>query len=304
LKMSFPLFKDVGKNVSDLLKKGFATTERYNFRIEYDTISSSGVQITPHLQETFDKTVEGELKTKFSVKDAQVTTIANTKEDVSIEISPKTSYRGFKWIGFVASNLTDFFDKLKGKVTTEFRGDFTTTAVTFESSLRRSGKSDDSPKVNFSSVVGSKEKGILLGIDTEVAVQNQQLKTLNTALAINRPHDDVEITLFSKTKIGGTTVVGGNYFQKYKGSNLRDVALSAEISYDLNAKSTSFLLGGSCQPDEFGTAKARFDSKGILGFAYTEKLRGILSVTFMADWNVLSAPNTTPLQYGFKLSFK
>jgi hypothetical protein len=302
--MSFPLFKDVGKNANDLLKKGFPSTEKYNFRLEYDTTSSSGVQVIPYLQETFDKNVEGELKTKFSVRDFQFTTIANTKEDVSIEISPKTSYRGFKWIGFVSSNLTDFFDKLKGKVTSEFRGDFTTTAVSFESNARRSGKSDDSPKVNFSTVVGSREKGISVGLDSEVAVQTQQLKTLNTALAINKPNDNIEVTLYSKTKIGGSTIVGMSVYQRYLGANLRDVNFGGDLSYDLNGKSTSFLLGGSCCPDEFSTAKGRFDSRGILGFAYTEKWRNTLAVTFSADWNILGVPNVAPLQYGIKLAFK
>jgi len=306
--MAFPLFKDVGKSANDLLKKGYVSTEKYAFRVEAETTSSSGIQVNPFMQATTDRSIEGEVKTKFPVKDFQLTTTAHTKQDLSLEIAPRfpssLHSETFKWSTTLSTNLLDFFEKLKGKATLEYRNEFTTTAVSGESTFRRSTKPDESPKLNFSSVFGSKDRGVSAGIDTEISVASQQLKTINSALSYSTK--DLDVTIFSKTKIGGTssTIVGTNFYQRSFGTNTNDTHIGGEISYDLKSNSPSFLLGVSSKPTSDSTTKARFDSKGILGFSYTEKWGGPLSITFMSDWNVYGSSSDSPFQYGLKLAFK
>jgi len=302
--MSFPLFKDISKSANDLLKKGYPSAEKYAFRVEFDTTSSSGIQITPFLQETLEKSIEGELKTKFTCHDHQFTTTGNMREDVTFEISPsKHSSKGIKWTANVSSNMTDFMDKAKGKLTLELKKDFTTSSLSAEHSLKHSSgqKSDDS-KVTFNSVFGSQEKGVSVGFDTELSLSTFSFKNVNAAIAYNK--SDIDISLFSKMKIGGSTSVGANYFQKLATDKWKDAQVAGELSFDLNDKSSAFALGASFKPAEPSSFKSRFDSKGLLGFVYTEKWSGPLSVTFGSDWNILGSNNASPFQYSIKLAFK
>jgi len=299
--MSFPLFKDIGKNSNDLLKKGFPSTDRYAFRVELDTTTNSGIQFTPFLQETLSKSIEGELKAKFNYRDVAFTTTGNMKEDVSLEIAHQTK-KGAKLTVALNSNMGNFVEKLKGKAGLELRTDYTTSAIAIEAALPNNAPhkpSDDLPKATLSSVFGSKEKGIAFGIDLEASPTTQELKSINGAIAYNT--SDLEFTVFSKTKGNAAMTVGANYFQKYPYMG-RDVLLGAELTYDLSGKGSAFVIGAQFKPDESSTIKGKFDSKGLLGLNYTEKWKGPLSVTFTSDTNLLGGES--PFQYGVKLAFK
>jgi len=292
------LFKDVGKSANDLLKKGFPSTEKYAFRVEFDTISSSGIQLQPYLQETLSRSVEGELKSKANYKNLTFTTTGNLKEDVSLEISPSNA-KGLKWILNANSNMSDFGDRLKGKGTLEYRNDFSTSALTLESSLVKSGKIEDSSKLNLSSVFGSTSKGIAFGVDAEIS-PDFQFKTANAALSYTK--NDFDFSLFCKTKVGASTTLSASYFQKYPYFG-DDVFLAGELSCELNKKPT-IALGTQFKPSSDLTVKGRFDSKGLLGLSATEKWKGPLSVTFTSDFNVLGVEGNAPFQYGLKLALK
>jgi len=78
--------------------------------------------------------------------------------------------------------------------------------------------------------------------------------------------------------------------------------VGAEIVYKMQG-TTSFLFGGSFAPSETSTFKGRIDSeKKVLGFAYSEKWSGPLTVDFSVDWKPTAAEN--PFLFGLKLSFK
>jgi len=299
--MSFPLFKDVGKNANDLLKKGYPSTEKYAFRVELDTTSSNGIQFQPYLQETLSKSMEGELKAKGSLKNFTFTGTGNLKEDLSLEITPSNNPKSLKWTLNTSSNMSDFIDRLKGKASVEFRNDYSTTSFTLESLVSgKSAKSEDASKVLMSSVFGSLNKGFALGVDTEYSPTSNEFKSLNTAFSYTK--SDIEVSLFSKTKIGGATTLSASYFQRYV-HGTDTVQLAGELGCELNKK-PSLALGLSFNPSFDSTFKGRFDSKGLLGLSYTEKWKGPLSVTITSDWNVLGAEGNAPFQYGVKLAFK
>jgi hypothetical protein len=300
--MAFPLFKDLGKNSNDLLKKGFPSTDRYAFRVEFDTTSSSGIQFTPHLQYTQAKVLEGELKAKAVVRDFTVTGTGNLKEDVSLEITPVKPFRGTKPTLIVNSNMTQFLDRLKGKVSLEHRVEYASSSASIEAPFQQTNrKNEELPKASVSTVFGSREKGIALGIDAEIIPTVPEVRAINAAAAYST--SDVDFTIFGKTKFNGATTVGASYFQKYP-YFARDVQLASEIAYDLSGNSPTFALGGQFKPDDASVLKSRFESKGLLGLSYTEKWKGPLSVTLCAEWNVLGANEASPLQYGIKLAFK
>jgi len=299
--MAWPLFKDIGKSSNDLLKKGFPVNDKFAFRAELDSTSQSGIQFLPYLQETQTKTVEGELKTKFEYRSFAFTAIGNLKEDVSLEVSPTKATNGFKWTATANSNMSDFVERLKGKLGVELRNDITSTALSVESAVKRGGKSEDAPKFLLSSVVGLKESGIAVGIDVEVAPSTQEFKSLNGALALSKA--DLDLTFFSKTKVGGSTTVGTNYFQKYPFRG-RDILLAGELEFELSSKKPTLTLGAQFKPDDDTTVKTRASSKGLVGVSITEKWRGPLSVTLATDLNVLGGEGNPPFQYGVKLAFK
>jgi len=108
---------------------------------------------------------------------------------------------------------------------------------------------------------------------------------------------------FFKKKIGSNNkVVGLNYFQKLPNSKWTATQVATEVSYDLGGeKNSTFALGLSFKPSDNSTVKTRYDSKGLLGFLYTEKWNGPLSVAFGADWNVTGGAG---IQHSIKLTFK
>jgi hypothetical protein len=301
--MSFPLYKDITKNANDLLKKGYVTTEKYAFRVDFDTTTASGTQLTPYLQRTLDNNVEGELKVKCNFKDHTITSTENTKQDISLEISPsKNLPSGLKWALNASSNVTELVEKSKLKATLELKNDFSNTSLSFEHPIRQPvSQKPAEGKATLNSVFGSKEKGFALGFDTELSLATYSLNSLNTTLAINKP--DIDFALFSKKKFGSANnlIVGVNYFQKLTTSRWTDTQVASEVSYDLNEKSSAFALGLSFKPSEASSVKTRYDSKGLLGFLYTDKWNGPLTVAFGADWNILGGAG---LQHSIKLTFK
>jgi len=301
--MSFPLYKDITKNANDLLRKGYVSAEKYAFRVDFDTTSVSGTQLTPYLQRNLDNAVEGELKVKCGCKDINITSTENTKQDISLEISPtKHSASGFKWALNASSNVTELLDKSKVKATFELKNDFSNTLLSIEHPIRQSASQKPvEGKITFNSVFGSKENGLSLGFDSELSMATYSPNSLNTTLAVNKP--DIDFALFSKKKFGNASnlVVGVNFFQKLTTSRWTDTQVASEVSYDLNEKTSAFALGLAFKPSEASTIKTRYDSKGLLGFLYTDKWNGPLTVAFGADWNVLGGAN---LQHSIKLTFK
>jgi len=292
--MAFPLFKDLTKSVNDLLKKGYPSADKYAFRVESDTTSESGIQFTPSIQKTASG-VEGEMKAKFTARDATVTTVANLKEEVSLEVSPTKAIRGFKWAALIGSTASTFLEKLRGKLTIEHRTDYSTTAVSFDYAPT-AGKGGDPVKANLSSVVGSKDAGFAGGFDVELS-QTGEMKAISLAVLYSRV--DMDVSLFSKNGTLGTTV-GANFFQK---SPLfgRDTTVGGEITYDLGRRNTLLTLGAQFKPAETSTVKTRIDTKGLMGVSLSEKLRDNLTMTWTADWNVFGEG---VFQYGVKLAFK
>jgi len=222
------------------------------------------------------------------------------KEDVSVEISPAKPYRGVKWILNLSSNLVDFYEKAKGKLTFEYKGDIATSSAIFERPFKHGGAKSEDSKMTISSVMGSKEKGMAGGFDGEISLSSLSLKSLNLALAFNK--EDLDVTLFSKNK-GSSKSVGVNFFQKLKSDHWTDAQVAGEMSYDLAENSSALVLGSSYKPSNSSSLKARFESKGLLGFSYTDKWSGPLSVTFGSDLNIGSS-SASPFQYSIKLAFK
>eukprot|EP01101_Sappina_pedata_P008957 TRINITY_DN5081_c2_g1_i1.p1 TRINITY_DN5081_c2_g1~~TRINITY_DN5081_c2_g1_i1.p1 ORF type:complete len:301 (-),score=195.79 TRINITY_DN5081_c2_g1_i1:100-1002(-) len=300
--MAIPLFKDIGKNSNDLLKKGFPSVDGYKFRAEVDTTTENGVQFTPFIQDS-NGNISGELKTKFGYKGFVFTASQNLKEDISIEATPEKATNGFKYTVNLATHASSFTDRLKAKLSAEYRNEKISSTASLEGPLK-SGKASEA-KLLFSTVAGDKARGVAAGVDLEVVPASQELKAVNGALVFSKR--DYDFSIYSKTKLGAetATTVGTNFFQRLNVQG-RDVVLAAELSYELNKKKTSLILGSQFKPDADTTVKVRADSKGLVGVAITEKWRGPLSVTLSSDLNLLGAAGEgyPPFQYGVKLAFK
>jgi len=307
--MSFPpLFKEQGKNANDLLHKGFPSSDRFAWRVEFDSISKNGVQFTPYLQQT-TKSLEGELKSKFKTGSVSWTVLGNLKEEVSFEVGKNESWNGFKPTLTFTSTVRDVIERFKLKPAFEYRSEYGNSTLSLELPLSSAPSSHESaqqskealttyPKGYFSLVLGHKDCGFAAGADVEVSTNNYDLKALNTAGSFNS--SDLELSVFSKTKFGGSTTLGVNYFQRLTRSNWKDLAVGGELTYD--GKSPSLSLGGTFKPDDASSVKTRINTNGLLGLSYTQRWGGPFTVTFSNDFHLTS--HTDPAQFGIKISLK
>jgi len=307
--MSFPpAYADVGKNANDLTNKGFVSSDRYQWKVEVDVTSDNGVQFLPSLTQTSNGSLEGELKSKFKAYDHSITASANLKQELSLSAAADKPLRGVVKPTITLSTHADNpVERAKLKVQTELRqpsyGIITASAeIPVARFLREVNFKPEQPKANISAVVGLRDYGVVAGIDVEISPENGQVRALNTVAAYTQ--SNLEASVFSKRKDSNLTV-GGNFYQRLPASSrLRDASVGAELTHDFSDKPPTLTIAGTNKPDETATVKARVSSRGIVGFAYTQRFNGPFTVTVGADLDVLKARDVGSLQWGVKLAVK
>jgi len=312
LNMSFPAsFKDQGKNANDLLNKGFPSTDKYSWKVDLETTSANGVKITPFIQQ-LPSGPEGELKATFKASNINFTVAGNLKEDFTLEANRAVAVRGFKPALTVSTSTRSFLgDKLKLKPAIEYRHDLALINTSVELLLNLPSDSSESvkkppyPKALFSAIFGYKEGGIQGGVEVEAATTTKDIKNLNGVLSY--ASSGAELSLFSKTAIGGNTILGANFFTPFAQARLgRDARIAGELTYDNGKKFPLISLGVLLRPDEVSTFKSRINSNGLLGVSFSQQWAGPLSITLSGEINVRdphSTPTSHPL-WGVRLSFK
>jgi len=310
--MSFPAaYKDQGKNSNELLNKGFPSTDKFNWKFEIDTTSENGVQFLPSITNTPGRGVDAELKSKFKVKEANLTLTGNQKEELSVEIAAAKKLQDLWKPSITVSTTTRFLqEKLKFKPSVEFRKEWVTATVALEMPVKQPEEGSDDPKdtdhkkATFSTVFGHKSCGFSAGFDLEYQIDSSKLKHFNSVVSYGTA--DLEVSAFSKTKCDGSpTTIGANYYQKLA-NKWKEGAVAAEVTYPLHSlnQPPSFSVGGSFQPDASSTLKSRVNNKGLAGFAYTQKWGGPFTVTFSSEFNLLNPLAQDSAQYGVKIAVK
>jgi len=255
--------------------------------------------------------VDAELKTKFKVKEANLTITGNQKEDLSVEIAAAKKLQDLWKPSLTVSTTTRFLaEKLKFKPSVEFRKDWVTATVSLEVPMKQPEEGSDDPKdgdqrkAAFSTVFGYKSCGFSAGFDLEYQIDSSKLKHFNTVFSYAA--SDLDVSAFSKTRYDGSpTVIGANYHQKLA-SKWKEGTVAAEVTYPLHSlnQPPTFSVGGSFQPDSYSTLKSRVNNKGLAGFSYTQKWAGPFTVTFSSEFNLLNPLAQDSAQYAVKIAVK
>jgi len=97
------------------------------------------------------------------------------------------------------------------------------------------------------------------------------------------------VTGYWKRKFGskGSTKVGFNYSAKLPDSEgFKNTFIAAELACELGDKPV-LSLGATWKPDDLSNLKTRINTKGNLGFAFTQRMKGPFTFTVSSDVNAL-----------------
>jgi len=300
--MTFPLYKDIGKNANDLTSKGFASSDRFQWKFEAD-IMSDNVQHLPSLSLTDNGAFDGELKRKFKAFNASFTAAATLKKAVSLEAALDKPYNGVCKPTLSISTFAedDALKRIKLKVATESRSSnfnlTTSVDVPVARFLNEVNFKTDLPKITLSAVAGSSNYGVMVGGEMEFIPEKAQTTALNLVLAHSRLNS--ESTIFRKQRANFVTY-GANFYSRYPSTVFSNCFVGGELSHDFSDKPPLLTLAGSYKPDLTSSLKARVDSKGILGFAWTQQFGGPFTTTVCADMDVTR--QTESAQWSLKIA--
>jgi len=302
---SLPLFKDVAKNANDLLNKGFVSSDKYLWKVEFDTVSDNGIQFTPNISETPAGHVEGEFKSKFKTVRATFTTTANLKQDISLETASNTYIKDiFKPTVTVSTTLDNPLERAKIKLADEILIPNARLNGVVELPISRflEEGSKEQAKTTLSAVVGLADTGFGVAIEGELS-ESVQLNCLNGYLTYAK--SNLEASLYFKKK--ASIILGSNFYLKNPTLRYQNSAIGGEITHDLSSdKAPVLTLAATWKPDETSTIKSRLNSRGVLGVSWTQAFSGPLSISFLVDINlsIVAIHESQSVQWGVKLAVK
>jgi len=297
-----PLFKDVGKRVSDLLTKEFPSDKRET-KSEWKSTTADGLKLefTIKSEESRDgaKTT-GTVKNEYLYKPwaSTFTTEVNTDREFKTEVSLADKFvKGLKTVFTAQSQRRNGLEYF-GTVGFEYQHEFAT--ATFSSEFLRS----DNNALKGSLVVGS--QGISVGANVEYVLPKEgkpaDLKEFKTALSY--ASDEFDVTGYGKitstvTK-GQTNELGASYYHKLNS----DLAVGTEVKFDVSNqdKKPTLAFGTSYKLQPDSTIKGRYDTDGKLALSLSQQInRSVkLLVSSTIDTNAASSKNGTAV--GFTVS--
>lgn len=287
-------FCDLNKEANDLLKKGFASTEQYELKIETQAIAPNGTKFEP----SFTKSKNGQSLTfpfKFCPRVVETTASFSTDENVAISLNSMKSYYGIK-PKLDLKTKTSSFTSFCSDLNLEYRREFVTANVKF------SLPNNFNLKTSATLVLGNPTLSVGATAEVEKNASSFAVKSKGIAVAYN--HGPFKTSFFTSHEDKKNPMCGISYYQPIP--SIRGCAIAAQLDIEcfnsLNSdRERTITVGATYQPDDSSTFKARLNDKGTIGFAYSQSLSPDLNVTFLSDINAKTPQN---LQFGVKLNFK
>jgi len=294
-----PLFKNVGKRVSDLLTKDFPSDKREQ-KHEWKSTTADGLKL-----EFSIKTEEGRdgSKTVGTVKDefyyapwsSTFTAELNTDKEFKSEVSIADKLvKGLKTILTAQSQKRDGLEYF-GSVGLEYQHEYASATVSTEL-----GRATDNA-VKASLVVGS--QGLSVGANVECVRKESATELKELKVAASYASDEYDITGYGKvahTPKASTSELGASYYHKINS----DLAVGTEIKFDVSNpdKKPALAFGTSYKLQHDSTLKARFDTEGKLGLSLAQQINKSvkLLISSTIDTNGPSGKNGSA--FGFTLS--
>jgi voltage-dependent anion channel protein 2 len=289
-----PAFKDIGKDVNDLLNRGFPSVDKFDWKFEAKTVAPNGVSFNPSLVKSTD--VSGQLQGKISKPNLDLTGTLNLKNEAKAEAVFSVA-KGLKVPFELSANLNNL-SALKVRTGADFKNELVNASGSLSVPVDKR-----LPIINTSLTVAASPAWVV-GAETELS-ETLKPNSLNGAIGYNQ--NNLSATAFYKLKKdlkkGDSRIFGVNYYQRLPAGWV-DGAFGVEASYQLNhpTSNCSLSVGGSYKPDDSSTLKARLNNEGLLGLSYTQQMRGPFSLTFAADVNILDASAPDAFKYNVKVN--
>jgi len=298
-----PLFKDVGKRVTDLLTKEFPA-EKQERKVDWKSTTASGTKLEVDVKTTEDrdgsKTV-GTLKNTYFVKpyDANVSVSLNTDKEFKSEVSFQDKFvRGLKTIFKLESQNKKSGLEYYGVAEVEYKHELATATVAAEY-----GRASENALKGSLVVV---RQGVTVGCNaeylrTDVATDLKELKT-----SVGYASGEFDVVAYGKVNQGrdkkSRTEVGASYFHLVNSG----FKVGTEVKFDVTTKDAekkpTLTFGSEYRWDKDTTLKAKYDTDGRLGLSYGLQInpQTKLLASAQIDTNEPSGKHGT--QFGFNLS--
>eukprot|EP01116_Phalansterium_solitarium_P006712 TRINITY_DN19057_c0_g1_i1.p1 TRINITY_DN19057_c0_g1~~TRINITY_DN19057_c0_g1_i1.p1 ORF type:complete len:304 (-),score=132.35 TRINITY_DN19057_c0_g1_i1:209-1120(-) len=300
--MSLPLFKDVGKRVSDLLTKDFPSDKKEQ-KAEWKSTTQDGVKLEFNVKTESGKgepKTVGLIKNEFVYKPFAVNVVGelNTDREAKVELSTQDKFvKGLKGIFAVQSQAKKHSLEYFETVSFEYRHQLVSATGSAEI-----GRATDNA-LKGSLVLGS--QGVTVGTSAEYVRKESstELKDLKTSLGY--ASDEFDVIAYGKvagSNASRTTEVGASYYHKLSG----DFAVGTEIKFDVTNKDTDkkpvLTFGTSWRHTPTALFKGRFDTEGKLSLSYAQEVNK--STKFLVGTTIKTADPSAKdgTQFGFTLS--
>jgi len=298
-----PLFKDIGKRVSDLLTKDFPS-EKQEVKVEWKSTSSTGVKnevtIKSETNKGETKTV-GTLKNEYLYKPQNTTFTfeANTDRELKLEASAADKLvNGLKTIFTLQSQskkgLQEFYETLG----VEYRHELVSGTVSAEV-----GRSTDNA-LKASVVVGT--GNVAVGTSAEYVRRDSSTDLKELKSSVSYCSDEFDAVAYGKVtgrEPSRKTEVGATYYHKISS----DLSVGTEIKFDVSNKGAEpkmpTLAFGSIFNVATGPVKAKFDTAGQVGLSTSQQLSKNTKVLLSGTLNANDLSGKDSVKFGLHLNF-
>lgn len=295
-----PLFKDLGKNATDLLTKDFPSTQKF----ELNTTSENGLKFQTIVEQKKGKAgsdgvvpnvMFGSFQTKLDLTDYGVaftgtldTELLRWEVVLSKLVKPgiKSTFRG--------STSTEVIKEVYGDV--EYKGKYGN--FVFDFNLR-----DDTPKLELASVVG--QNGFSIGAKGSYVLPDDpkkggSLDAVSVTGGYTSKSFDFTGTFNGKfDKHGFKPTLGSTLLYKHNADTSFATTASWDPSKDLK-DGVSVTVGGQYNFDSQTSVKGKASTSGALGVAYKQKLNKNVTLQLATEINAIK---TQPHTLGLAISF-
>jgi len=277
-----PLYKNISKSLSDLLKKKF----EYNSKVSTRNNVTSDVSIESTASLSEKGSYQGNVKSTYKNKDfGEVEVEANTDGTLTGQL---------KYTKLVDNlNLTlSGTERPSGKLLAEYQQEHFSVSGQVE-------HNQETTKLEGTAVVGF--EGFSVGGQARYDTATSDLEDYNAGAEYS--HDDFTASLVTTDRADKLVA---SYFHKIKNRTAGlKTYVGGRFEYDLTKQANNRVLtvGAEHEVDRSTTVKGKYDSSGTLSAAIEHRLDNpSLKLNFASQWSGKNK-TTTPEKFGFGVTF-
>jgi hypothetical protein len=269
-----PLFKNLGKDLSDLLKK------KYDFGkdVKIKTVTAGGLALESTVASGKGGNLTGNVKTTLKTAD-----IGTFETELSTDGTTKATVTADKVSKGLVVKVSGT-QKLAGSVDVDYRQDFYAASAGADVSAEQRA-------LRGSLVVGF--DGLSVGAAAEFDARAQAVTNYNAGVEYSQSDFTGSIVTANKAD-----VINTSYLHRVSS----DVSLGGLFSYDISSGARDLTVGGELVVDSATTVRAKANTAGVITTVLVHRLpKPALQLTFTSQFQArdLSAPEKFGLSFLF-----